>query len=106
MKVRVLTRSFSFAALLAVTLAAPALAQHSNHDGHGRAQSRQWQGGRSYGGNGYNDNSGAVIGGVLLGLGIGAVLGGALAAPPPVVYAPPPSYANPYAPPPPVYYSD
>ena len=52
MKVRVLTRSFSFAALLAVTLAAPALSQHSNHDGHGHAQSRQWQGGRSYGGNG------------------------------------------------------
>ena len=51
-----------------------------------------------------NDNSGAVIGGVLLGLGVGALLGGALVAPPPVVYAPPPPYANPYAPPPPIYY--
>jgi hypothetical protein len=90
-------------AFLAVTLAMPALAQHQDH-GRGHAQSSQWHGGRSYGGNGYNDNSGAVIGGVLLGLGVGALLGGALVAPPPVVYAPPPYYANPYAPPPPVYY--
>jgi len=106
MRFRELTRSFSLlalAALLAVMLATPAFAQHRDH-GHGYPQSRQWHGGRSYGGGGYNDNSGAVIGGVLLGLGVGALLGGALVAPPPVVYAPPPRYANPYAPPPPIYY--
>ena len=90
------------AALFAVMLATPGLAQHRNH-GYGYAQSHQWHGGRSYGG-GYNDNSGAVVGGVLLGLGVGALLGGALVAPPPVVYAPLPRYANPYAPPPPIYY--
>ena len=44
MRVRVLTRSLSFAALLAVMLAAPVLAQHQDH-GYGHAQSRQWQGG-------------------------------------------------------------
>jgi hypothetical protein len=106
MSFRLSTRSFSLlalAALLASMLATPAPAQHQNH-GRGYGQSRQWHGGRSYGGNGYNDNSGAVIGGVLLGLGVGALLGGALVAPPPVVYASPPPYANPYAPPPPVYY--
>ena len=68
-------------------------------------QSRQWHGGRWY--QGAADTTtipGAVIGGVLLGLGVGALLGGALVAPPPVVYAPPPRYANPYAPPPPIYY--
>ena len=100
------TRSFSLLALtasLAVTVVTPALAQHRDH-GHGYGQSGQWHGGRSYGGDGYHDNSGAIIGGVLLGLGVGALLGGALVAPPQVVYAPPPPYANPYAPPPPVYY--
>ena len=106
MRFRVLTRSFSLLALaapLAVMLATPALAQHQDH-GRGYGQSRQWHGGRSYGGDGYHNDSGAVIGGVLLGLGVGALLGGVLVAPPPVVYAPPPPYANPYAPPPPVYY--
>jgi len=56
---------------------------------------------------GHDGNAGAVIGGALLGLGVGAVLGGALAAGPPV-YTPPPVYYAPpapaYAPPPPVYY--
>jgi hypothetical protein len=52
-----------------------------------------------------HDNTGAVVGGTLLGLGVGALLGGALAAPPPVVYsAPPPAYYPPPPPPPPVYY--
>ena len=106
MRFQFVTRSFgllTLAALLAVMLATPAVAQHQDH-GRGYAQSRQWHGGRSYGGNGYHDNSGAVIGGVLLGLGVGALLGGALVAPPPVVYPAPPPYANPYAPPPPIYY--
>ena len=88
MRFQFVTRSFgllTLAALLAVMLATPAVAQHQDH-GRGYAQSRQWHGGRSYGGNGYHDNSGAVIGGVLLGLGVGALLGGALVAPPPVVY--------------------
>jgi hypothetical protein len=84
----ILTRSFSLlalAALFAVMLRTPALAQHQDHD-HGNAQSGQWHGGRPHGSNGYNDNSGAVIGGALLGFGVGAVLGGALLAPPPVFY--------------------
>jgi len=50
---------------------------------------------------------GAVLGGVLLGLGAAAVVGGIVASqrpyapPPPVYYAPPPPAY--YAPPPPVY---
>jgi hypothetical protein len=101
-----LTRAFSLLTLtplLAVMLAAPVMAQHQDR-GHGYSQSRQWHGGDWSGGSGHRDNSGAVVGGVLLGLGVGALLGGALVAPPPVVYPPPPPYANPYAPPPPVYY--
>jgi hypothetical protein len=60
----------------------------------------------------YHGGGGGIIAGTILGLGAGALIGGALAphyyappayyAPPPVVYAPPPVvYA---APPPPVYY--
>jgi len=59
------------------------------------------------GGGGYRHGGGNFVGGALLGLGVGAVVGGALApryyAPPPVYYAPPPPVY--YAPPPPVYYA-
>jgi hypothetical protein len=69
-----------------------------------------------HGGGGCYNCGGNFVGGALLGLGVGAVVGGALApryyAPaPPVYYAPPPPvyYAPPppayYAPPPPVYYA-
>ena len=54
---------------------------------------------------------GAIVGGALLGLGVGALLAAPAYAPPPVVYAPPPAYYPPpayayapaYAPPP--YYA-
>jgi hypothetical protein len=55
----------------------------------------------------HGGGGGNFVGGALLGLGLGAVVGGALAqpryAPPPVYYAPPPPVY--YAPPPPVYYA-
>lgn len=88
------------AATLAVPFVATATAQHYEHGRGGY----------------YHDNTGAIVGGALLGLGLGALLGGALVPPPPVVYAPPPYYyyrygpppyyAYPYAPPPPVYYGN
>ena len=60
----------------------------------------QWRGG--YGG-GFRGPGpvGAVVGGALLGLGVGAVLGAPYYRPP-VVYAPPPAY---YPPPPPYAYA-
>ena len=101
---------------LAATLVAPlpALAQNwhdrGGHYDHGRGpdRGRGPDHGRGYDHRG-GGNGGAVVGGALLGLGVGALLGGALASsqpayrpPPPVYYAPPaPGY---YAPPPPVYY--
>ncbi len=67
----------------------------------------EWRrGGYGYGGGGYGGyhhhyrgpGTGAIVGGALLGLGVGALLAAPyIAAPPPVVYAPPPAY---YAPPP------
>ena len=114
-----LTRSVIVVALTAA-MAAPAWAQHYNrgpggyHGGY--APHSQWHGGGYYRGYGYHDNSGAIVGGALLGFGLGALLGGALIAPPPVVYpppgyyyynyGPPPYYAYPYAPPPPVYFGN
>lgn len=99
----------AFAGLLAlplavgVSLTTPAAAQHPppdwrRHDGRG--DHGHWDRGPHD-----HDNTGAVVGGALLGLGVGALLGGALAAPPPVVYsAPPQAYYPPPPPPPPVYY--
>lgn len=114
-----LTRSVIVAALTAA-MVAPAWAQYYNrgsggyHGGY--APQSQWHGGGYYRGYGYHDNSGAIVGGALLGLGLGALLGGALVAPPPVVYPPPgyyhynygspPYYAYPYAAPPPVYFGN
>lgn len=94
-----LTAAMMFTGILAGRLAAqppryghpPGPAYHHAPPPHG------WQG------HGYDrDNSGALVGGILLGLGIGALIGGALAPPPPVVYAPPPPGY--YPAPPPVYY--
>ena len=79
----------------------------------------QWRRGYGYG-HGYRHGyyhrgvgPGAIVGGALLGLGVGALLAAPYyAAPPPVVYAPPPrayypppayAYAPAYAPPP--YYA-
>ncbi len=62
----------------------------------------QWR--RGY----YHYGPGAVVGGALLGLGVGALLTAPYYAPPPVVYAPPPAYYPPayaYAPPPPYGYA-
>jgi len=90
--------ALALAAILAIPLAGPAAAQHDRD--RGRPAYRHDD--RGHGGNG-----GAVVGGALLGLGVGALLGGVIAAPayapPPAVYyaPPPPAY---YAPPPPVYY--
>lgn len=113
--------SLALAATLAVALVTPAGAQHYTRGGGGyqRGYSSHygWHGGHPYGGYGYHGYPGAYVGGALLGLGLGALLGGALLAPPPIVYAPPPTYyyyrygpppyyAYPYAPPPPAYYGN
>jgi hypothetical protein len=121
MTIAALTRSFGFmvlTALLALTLTMPAgPAGAARRDRERGSQlhnvSPPPRAGHSYGrgyGGGYHDNSGAILGGALLGLGAGALLGGAILASPPV-YAPPPTYyyAPPpygyqYAPPPPIYY--
>jgi hypothetical protein len=87
---------------LATTLVAPLPASAQNwHDRGGH-----YDHDRGYDHRG--GNGGAVVGGALLGLGVGALIGGALTssqpayrAPPPVYYAPPPQGY--YAPPPPVY---
>lgn len=89
-------------------LAAPAAQADWHRGGYGGFRGgyggfRGWHGGdRGWRGPGF----GPVIAGTVLGLGAGALIGGALAPrpyypPPPVYYAPPPVY---YAPPPPVYY--
>lgn len=118
-----MTQRIGFRPLLAAVLAGamavsagPALAQrHRDHGWHGgpppgRHYDRGWDRGRGgyHGGYGRRDNTGAIVGGALLGLGL---LGGALAlqqsqvAPPPAYYAPPPAYVPPpaYAPPPGYY---
>jgi hypothetical protein len=89
----------ALAATLVIPLATPASAQRG-HDWGGRSDRG---GGRDYhrGGGG----GGAAIGGALLGLGIGAVIGGAIASSQPAYRAPPPVYYAPQPPaPPPVYY--
>lgn len=69
------------------------------------AANAQWGGrgpGGYRGGPGYyhhhrGPGPGAIIGGALLGIGAGALIAGAFAPPPPVVYAPPPAYYPPPA---------
>ncbi len=101
---------------LAAATVAPASTSHAwdrwHHDGG-------WGGGRAWQGNG--GCGGCGVAGALLGLGVGAVLGAALAngegPPPPAYYSgPPPAYAPPPGvyppppmaayPPPAVYYGD
>lgn len=107
-------RTIRYRPLMAAALAGvmalsaePALAQHRDrgwHDGHDRGHHGRYDRGYRHGG---RDNTGAIIGGALLGLG---VLGGAFAlqqsmvAPPPAYYVPPPGYAPPAYAPPPGYY--
>jgi hypothetical protein len=102
------TAVLALAAALAIPAVGPAFAQHGHdrYDDH-RGERRYYHdnGNRHdyHHDNGYRDNSGAIIGGALLGLGVGALVGGAIApARPPAYYVPPPAY---YAPPPPVYYA-
>ncbi len=60
----------------------------------------------------HDQGGGGALAGALVGLGIGALIGGAIVAsqppyyyaPPPVVYAPPPPYYQAYPPPPPPPY--
>ena len=94
-------------AVFALSAATPTFAaerwQHKGGWGGGHAR-HDW-GGRGGGGGG---GGGIGVGGVLLGLGVGAALGAAIAAPGPVYAAPPPVYYAPppvqYGPPPAVYY--
>ena len=87
-----MTRSLTMAGLavlLAVTLAGPVDAQrrggggayHGGYAPHGQWNGGQWNGGHWNGGYGYH-GPGPFVGGALLGLGAGALLGGALVAPP------------------------
>lgn len=95
------------ALLIAAPVAAGLLAAPAAH--------AEWRG---HGGGGWHEghehHRGPGFGGVILGLGAAAVLGGVLASqayapPPPVYYAPPPTYYPPpaayYYAPPPAYYA-
>ena len=95
---------------LAVAIMAAPTAAHADYYRGGYGGYR----GGHYGHRGIG--TGAVVGGAILGLGVGALLARPYYAPPPVVYAPPPVYYAPppayayappayaYAPPPPTYY--
>ena len=105
------TRSRAACLLLATALTmlplAEAAAQHRGFHGGGYRGGHGYHGGDYRGGNGYRGGGGgAFVGGALLGLGVGAALGGTVArpyyAPPPVYYPPPPPAV--YAAPPGVYY--
>ncbi len=87
------------APIAAGLLAAPAA--HADWRDHGRHG--EWHGDRGgwhRGGWEHHDDHGGAIAGAVIGLGVGALLGGAIAAqqqpyyaaPPPVAYAPPPAY--------------
>lgn len=94
--------------VLNASMVLPAVAQPhyrgSPHGWHHEPPPRAWHGGHYHDG---GNDAGAAIAGALLGLGLGVIVGGAIAnsaAPPPPVYysaPPPPTY---YAPPPPAYY--
>ena len=97
------TRAFLTASLLVGPLLALPVAGHAEehgHEGHG------WHGEAHRGGGGYRRGGGgfgpgAAVAAGILGLGLGAVVAGAVA-PPPVYYAAPPYY---YPPPPPPGYA-
>ncbi len=107
--------ALALAAALALP-AAPAVAQRWDRGGWqgDRGRNDGWRGDRGWRGGGRGpgyyrggNNVAPLVGGALLGLGLGAVLGGALA-PAPGYAGPPPGYAAPpphYAPPPPAYYA-
>jgi len=99
--------ALAIGAVMTASIAGSAIAEPHGHGWqHDRWHGHDWHGDRGY----YQDNTGAVIGGALLGLGVGALLGSTLAPPPQAYYAPPPVYYPPppqqyyNAPPPPVYY--
>lgn len=100
MKLSPLSRALAaltLSAALAVPAMGPAFAEdHWHGRGHGDwHHERDWHHGGGY------DNTGAIVGGALLALGLGAAVG-ALAAPP-QAYAPPPPVYYPPAPPPAYY---
>ena len=86
--------------VLAMTALAPVAADAQYYRG-GYGGYRGGYGGYGYGHRGFG-YGGAIVGGALLGLGIGALAARPYYAPPPVYYAPPPPVV--YAPPP-VYYA-
>jgi hypothetical protein len=100
------------APIAAALLAAPA-AQADWHGGRGGYHGGGYHGGGYHGGGWHGGYRGPGVGGVLLGLGAAAVVGGVIASqayapPPPVYYAPPPAYYSPppgYYAPPPGYYA-
>jgi hypothetical protein len=108
--------ALALAATLMIPVAVPAVAQQGRdrdwHGDRGGHYDRDWRGDRGghYDHDRRGGGGGAAVGGALLGLGIGALIGGAVMSsqpayrpPPPVYYAPPsPAYNAP--PPPPVYY--
>ncbi|UMM07280.1 hypothetical protein MKW11_08530 [Gluconobacter frateurii] len=92
-------------AVVAPNAVVPAAEAHW-HGGYGGPGRGYYGPGPGWNRSGHHGNTGAVVGGILGGLAIGAV-GGAMLShpygppPPPVVYAPPPRVV--YAPPPVVY---
>ena len=95
--------ALALAAIVALPPAAPAFAQRDRHYDH------DWHGGPDHGRDHDHGGGGAAVGGALLGLGVGALIGGAIASSQPAYRAPPPAYYGPppqpySAPPPPVYY--
>lgn len=102
---RTMTRLLLAAPVAAGLLAAPSMARADWHGWH------VWRGGGWHGGwHGGHWNywgPGAVVAGALAGIGVGALVAGAVAPPPPVYYPPPPAYYAPppgyYAPPPAAY---
>lgn len=104
------SRAVSAALLATSMIAAPLAAQADDHHDHGNYGGGYHEDRGNYGGDrgdyrGGDDRGhggGIGVGGVLLGLGIGALIGGAIASSQQPQYAPPPQY---YAPPPPVYYA-
>jgi hypothetical protein len=100
-----LPRTISATLLAAATITAPLAAQAHEHHDYGGGYQRDYGGDRGdYRGDDRGDrgHGGIGVGGVLLGLGIGALVGGAIVSSQQPQYAPPPQY---YAPPPPVYYA-
>ncbi len=115
-----LSRTLTLGLVAASIAASPFAAHADDHHDHGGYQNYN-RGGDNHGGyngGGYNrggddrrdHDGGNGLAGALLGLGVGALVGGAIIssqqpqyAPPPVYYAPPPPVY--YAPPPPAYYA-